>query len=71
MSIISGLIGNAAETDIEDVKKDYGKLLGKSEQVIQAYQWVRDLLIFTDYRLIPAKKSTTTPFPTRVSATSP
>ena len=43
MSIISGLIGNAAETDIEDVKKDYG----------------------------PAKKSTTTPFPTRVSATSP
>ena len=44
MSIISGLIGNAAETDIEDVKKDYGKLLGRSEQVIQAYQWVRDCL---------------------------
>ena len=50
--IISGLIGNAAETSIEDVKKDYGKLLGCNEDVIQAYQWVRDLLIFTDFRLI-------------------
>lgn len=52
MGIFSGLIGNAAETDVDDVKKDYGKLLGKNEQVIQAYKWVRDLLIFTDYRLI-------------------
>lgn len=52
MSIISGLMGNAAETDIADVKKDYGKLLGANEDVIQAYQWVRDLMIFTDYRLI-------------------
>ena len=52
MSIISGWIGNAAETSIEDVKKDYGKLLGCNEDVIQAYQWVRDLLIFTDFRLI-------------------
>ena len=52
MGIISGLIGNASETDIEDVKKDYGKLLGRNEDVIQAYQWVRDLLIFTDFRLI-------------------
>ena len=52
MGIISGLIGNASETDIEDVKKDYGKLLGRNEEVLQAYQWVRDLLIFTDFRLI-------------------
>ena len=52
MGIFSGLIGNAAETDVDDVKKDYGKLLGQNEQVIQAYKWVRDLLIFTDYRLI-------------------
>ena len=52
MGIFSGLIGNAAETDINDVKKDYENLLGKNEQVIQAYKWVRDLLIFTDYRLI-------------------
>ena len=52
MGIFSGLIGNATETDIDDVKKDYGKLLGQNEQVIQAYKWVRDLLIFTDYRLI-------------------
>lgn len=52
MGIISGLIGNASETDIEDVKKDYGKLLGRNEDVLQAYQWVRDLLIFTDFWLI-------------------
>ena len=52
MSIISGLIGNATETSIVDVKKDYGKLLGRNEDIIQAYQWVRDLLIFTAFRLI-------------------
>ena len=52
MSIISGLIGNASETDVESVKKEYGKLLGRQEKIIQAYQWVRDLLIFTDLRLI-------------------
>lgn len=52
MGIISGLMGNASGTDIEAVKRDYGKLLGQNEQVVQAYQWIRDLMIFTDYRLI-------------------
>lgn len=52
MGIISGLMGNAAETDIEGVKKDYAKLFGPNETVVQAYQWIRDLMIFTDYRLI-------------------
>ena len=52
MGIISGLMGNASQTNIEDVKKDYAKLLGQNEKVIQAYQWIRDLMIFTDYRLI-------------------
>ena len=52
MGIISGLMGNAAETSVESVKKEYGKLLGGKEEIIQAYQWVRDLMIFTDFRLI-------------------
>ena len=52
MGIISGLMGNAAETSIESVKKDYGKLLGQQEHIIQAYQWIRDLMIFTDCRLL-------------------
>lgn len=52
MGIISGLMGNAAETSIDGVKKEYGKLLGQQEQVIQAYQWIRDLMIFTDCRLL-------------------
>lgn len=52
MGILSGLMGNAAETDIEDVKQEYGKLLGERENVIQAYKWVRDLMIFTEFRLI-------------------
>ncbi len=52
MGLLSGLMGNAAETDIEDVKKEYGKLFGERENVIQAYKWVRDLMIFTEFRLI-------------------
>ena len=34
------------------MKKDYGRLLGQHEQILQAYQWIRDLMIFTDCRLI-------------------
>lgn len=52
MGIISGLMGNAAEANVDKVRKEYGKLLGSNEQIIQAYQWVRDLMIFTEYRLI-------------------
>lgn len=52
MGIISGLMGNAAETSIDSVKKEYGKLLGQHEQIIQAYQWIRDLMIFTNCRLL-------------------
>lgn len=52
MGLFSGLMGNAAKTSIEEVKEDYGKLLGQNEEVLQAYQWVRDLMIFTDFRLI-------------------
>ena len=52
MGFFSGLMGNAAKTSIEEVQEEYGKLLGHNETVLQAYQWVRDLMIFTDYRLI-------------------
>ena len=52
MGILSGLIGNAAEADLEDVKEEYGKLLGPKEEILQAYKWVRDLVIFTEFRLI-------------------
>lgn len=52
MGILSGIMGNAASANIEDVRDEYGKLLGPKEEILQAYQWVRDLVIFTEFRLI-------------------
>lgn len=52
MGIFSGIIGNASEADIKKVVGEYGKLLGNSEQVEKAFKLVRDMIIFTNKRLL-------------------
>lgn len=52
MSILSGLMGNAAQADLKDIKEDYGVLLGNDEELLQAYKWIRDAMLFTNRRLI-------------------
>lgn len=37
MGILSGIMGNAAGANIEDVKDEYGKLLGPKEEILQAF----------------------------------
>lgn len=56
MGIFSGMIGNASEVKIEDVNKEYGKLLSSSESIERAYKLVRDMFIFTNKRLILVDK---------------
>lgn len=52
MGILNAVLGNASKTSIEDAIKHYGYILAKSEEILAAYQLVRDMFIFTPYRLI-------------------
>ncbi|MEG0308015.1 MAG: PH domain-containing protein [Clostridium sp.] len=52
MGLFSGILGNAAEMDINKVRQDYSNLLGPSEQIEKAYKLIRDMIIFTNKRLI-------------------
>ncbi|HEV7373075.1 PH domain-containing protein [Arenibaculum sp.] len=54
--MLGGLLGNAKEVDIEEVKQEYAQLLAPSEQIEGVYKLVRDLFIFTNKRLILVDK---------------
>ncbi|MEW9097304.1 MAG: PH domain-containing protein [Clostridiaceae bacterium] len=56
MGIFDGLMGNASEVTIENVEKEYSKILSPSERVEKAYRLIRDMFIFTNKRLIIVDK---------------
>lgn len=49
---MDGLLGNASEIDSEKLQAGLVKLLAEGESVERAYQLVRDLIVFTNKRLI-------------------
>ena len=52
MGLLSALLGNASEADIEDVERALEAILADDERVERAFRLVRDLLIFTNHRFI-------------------
>ncbi|MRG86289.1 PH domain-containing protein [Salinibacillus xinjiangensis] len=52
MGLFDGLMGNASEVKLEEVEKEFGKLLAPEERIERAYKLIRDLFIFTNKRLI-------------------
>ncbi|MBF0786768.1 MULTISPECIES: PH domain-containing protein [unclassified Streptococcus] len=52
MGLLSGLIGNAAQTDTAKVEAQLDAILLPTEQVLSAFSLIRDLIVFTDKRLI-------------------
>lgn len=52
MGFLDGLMGNASELDIADVRKELSHVLAENERLEKAYKLIRDLFIFTDKRLI-------------------
>jgi hypothetical protein len=52
MGLLSALLGNAWEADIEDIEKGIEQILAEDERVERAFRVVRDLLIFTNRRFI-------------------
>lgn len=56
MGLFSGMIGNASQRDNDKVERQLEDILIPDEQVNLAFILVRDLIVFTDYRLILVDK---------------
>ncbi|AXQ78262.1 PH domain-containing protein [Streptococcus chenjunshii] len=56
MGIFSGLFGNASQRDKEKVKRQLQDILLPSEEVELAFVLIRDLIVFTEKRLILVDK---------------
>lgn len=56
MGIFDGLIGNATEQSNEFVTKELAGVLVPGEEVNMSFKLVRDLIVFTDKRLIKVDK---------------
>lgn len=56
MGIFNGLMGNASEVNIENLRKEYNNILSSTERIEKAYKLIRDMFIFTDKRLILVDK---------------
>jgi hypothetical protein len=50
------MFGNAHTVDPSQAQQDYARLMGAGEQVQAAYQLVRDVILFTDRRLLLVDK---------------
>ncbi|MDN6664899.1 MAG: PH domain-containing protein [Tetragenococcus koreensis] len=56
MSLFDGILGNASEVENSTVEEELKDILIPGENVDLAFKLIRDLIIFTDYRLIVADK---------------
>jgi len=56
MGFLNGLMGNASAADVKELEKELSKVIGSSETIELAYKLVRDLIVFTDLRLILVDK---------------
>ncbi|SLL37466.1 Protein of uncharacterised function (DUF1696) [Mycobacteroides abscessus subsp. abscessus] len=52
MGFLNGLMGNASAADVKDIEKELSKIIGESEKIELAFKLIRDLIVFTDMRLI-------------------
>lgn len=56
MGIFDGLMGNATDANHDEVRKELANVLLPGEEIDLAYKLVRDLVVFTDLRLIVVDK---------------
>ncbi|HFI0240210.1 TPA: PH domain-containing protein [Streptococcus suis] len=56
MGLFSGLMGNASQKDNDKVEQDLADILLDTERVEMAFSLVRDLIVFTEHRLILVDK---------------
>ena len=52
MKFLNALTGSASEIDVQEVTAEHSKLLAEGERFERAYKLIRDLILFTNKRLI-------------------
>lgn len=52
MGILNGLLGNASEVDLADLRQELSPILADNETLHLAYKVIRDMYVFTNKRLI-------------------
>jgi hypothetical protein len=52
MSLLHGILGNASEKDVSEIENDLAFLMAEGEEVQKAFKLIRDMVIFTNKRLI-------------------
>lgn len=56
MGFLGGMIGNASNISAEDARKKLGSVILDSEDIDLAFKLVRDMIVFTNKRLIVVDK---------------
>ncbi len=56
MGLINTLLGNAGEKPLENIAEEFAPLLAPGEQLQRAFGLIRDLIVFTDRRVILVNK---------------
>lgn len=52
MGLFSGLLGNAGEVDVAEVEQELASIMADGEKPEQVFKLIRDLIVFTNRRLI-------------------
>ncbi|MEQ8820028.1 MAG: PH domain-containing protein [Sumerlaeia bacterium] len=56
MSLLSGLMGNASEVKLDQIQEEFAPLLIPGEELQRAYRVMRDMMVFSNKRLILVDK---------------
>lgn len=56
MGFLRGLMGHATEVDIDKIQVEFEPLLAEGEEIEVAFKLIRDMLVFTNTRLIMVDK---------------
>ena len=68
MGILQGLLGNLSEVSVDVLKQEYNTYLMDGEEIFTGFKLLRDVVIFTDRRIINFDKQGTTGTKMRVSS---
>lgn len=67
-TIAQGVLGNYSEVSIDELNKNYGMYLMEGEGITKGFKLIRDMLIFTDKRMLLIDKQGVTGTKTRVKS---
>jgi len=56
MGFLSGILGNASKVNLDEVSKELEPILANGEEIDVAFKLIRDLMVFTNKRLIMVDK---------------